>query len=162
MFLSLSVITLFCVRDVLKTENYLFFCCCYQILLFYRLFCWFCLSVCLNISRFVCDFAVLAENISEYTSCDRSEFACLDELNLCVPRSVLCDHTSDCENGKDEDDSICKCTSNQVSFNKIALAMQTILRPLDKHDHFKSVHKRMLSFEVFVVILISFQLFFFV
>lgn len=59
----------------------------------------------------------LAENISEYTSCDQSEFACFDQNNTCLDRSAVCDGTIDCIDGEDEDDSICKCTSDQVSFN---------------------------------------------
>lgn len=69
--------------------------------------------VLLNIVSFV---TFLAENINEFTSCDQSEFACSDQNNTCLDRSAVCDGITDCPNGKDEHDSICKCTSDQVSF----------------------------------------------
>lgn len=58
---------------------------------------------------------ILAANIT--SGCNQNEFACLDELNTCLDRSTVCDGFEDCSNGKDEDDSICKCTSDQVSFS---------------------------------------------
>lgn len=57
---------------------------------------------------------ILAENI-EYPLCDHNEFACNDIVNQCLPRTAVCDGSPDCENEIDEDDSICKCTSDQVS-----------------------------------------------
>lgn len=60
----------------------------------------------------------LAENIKDYSECDPNEFACLDLNNTCLDRSAVCDGSNDCDNARDEDDSICKCTSNQVSFNR--------------------------------------------
>lgn len=67
--------------------------------------------------HFISDQILLAENISIYSACNENEFACVDEQNNCVPRSAVCDKIHDCENGSDEEASICECTSDQVSFN---------------------------------------------
>lgn len=67
----------------------------------------------------------LAENISEF-ECNENEFACYDENNKCVHRSAVCDGTSDCPNGRDEEQSKCTCTFNQVSLRLWLLKIQII------------------------------------
>lgn len=82
-------------------------------------------------------FRFLAGNI-ENPTCDRSEFACFDESNQCLDYSVVCDGTIDCDNGKDEEPSICQCTADQVSFWATTMTMMAIMPIIISSIQFKN------------------------
>lgn len=80
------------------------------------------------------------------TKCNHDEFECRDEQDQCISSYVVCDGSNDCDNGRDEQDHLCKCDERQVSCSMFILCPHTDLGccPLSVLLHTPSQHPQIL------------------